>query len=122
MQSVHASAWADAAPGPGNDDLYPARPHRFAAAPKLALAVLRGSASGKLLGPAVRGWMQYAAAATGTMAYLSNLVVIQRVLALSWTWAFLASRQDHEVDDDYQLEFDVLRILFADCRFLLPEE
>lgn len=121
MRRAAASGWADLASGPGSDDLYPARPHRFAAAPGMALQMLRGSASVDELAPAIRGWMHYAAAATGPMAYLSNLVVIQRVLALSWTWAFLAARPEEQIDDDFQLEFDVLRILFADCRFLLPE-
>jgi Heparinase II/III-like protein/Heparinase II/III N-terminus len=114
-----AAGWRDPPAGPGNDILYPARPHRFAQAPLLALAALRDPKHHAELAGAVQGWQRYAGA-RGPMAYLSNLVVLQRLLALSWAWAFVAARPAAEVEDGFALEFNLLQIIRADCRFLLP--
>ncbi len=114
-----AFPWGSVPPGPGSDILQSVRPHRFAFAPRWALAILYGAPlAGELL-RIVESWMQYAASESNKLAYLSNLVVIQRVLAMSWAWAFVAAC---ECDDDehQQLELRILQILSADLAFLQP--
>ncbi len=113
-----AQGWASPPAGPGNDDLYAVRPHRFAGAPRLALRSLQDSGCADELAAALRGWMRLAQAGRSALPYLSNLVVIQRLLALSWTWALVSARPLASSTIGMELEFDILRIIFADCRFL----
>lgn len=116
--SAAKQGWASSPSGPGNDDLYAVRPHRFAGAPRLALQALQDARCADELAAAVSGWMRLAESGRSALPYLSNLVVIQRLLALSWTWAFLTVRPLTTAAGELGLEFDVLRIIFADCRFL----
>ncbi len=112
--------WERLAAGPGNDILYPVRPHRFGFAPRLAFAALHGRDTLAVLGTVLKGWMSRAASGRGRDPYVSNLVVIYRVLALSWTWALVAGHPDAAVHDDGDLEFTLLKILYADARHLAP--
>lgn len=112
--------WGTLPRGPGDDNLYCVRPQRFAFAPRMALAVLYGASDGERLSAVLASWMKFAATERYGLAYQSNLVVIQRLLALSWTWAFLAARPEGAGEADLALEYAVLKILHADARFLLP--
>lgn len=125
--SVYASAgpalrrgfpWGAAVAGPGDDPLYPVRPHRFAFAPRMAMAVLYGELPAAAFAEILEDWMAFAARGESALPYLSTLVVIQRLLALSWAHAFLAAAP--ESPGGLRAELDVLRILHADLAFLLP--
>ena len=113
-------AWNRLRTGPGRDPLYSVRPHRFAHAPRMALATLL-NLQDRRCAVMLEGWMRHVASGRDGLAYLSNLVVIQRFLALSWAWAFLAARPPTDgIDDGFALEFAVLKVLHADARFLWP--
>ncbi|ADE16278.1 conserved hypothetical protein [Nitrosococcus halophilus Nc 4] len=109
--------WDSLAQGPGEDVLYAVRPHRFAFAPRLALAILYGAPLEHTLVATLEGWMQVASAGDSKLPYLSNLVVIQRFIALSWAWAFLTAKRGDEAHGS-AAEHTMLRILEADARFL----
>ena len=111
--------WGRLERGPGGDKLYRKRPHRFAFAPRLALASLYGEASDRVLHEVLLGWMAFASGRANDLAYDSNLAVIQRTLALSWAWAFLAAR-GNPGDDGLALEGLVLQVLHQDVAFLAP--
>ncbi len=111
--------WGRLEPGPGGDKLYRKRPHRFAFAPRLALAALYGQPTDRILSDLMLDWMGFAATRNNDLAYDSNLTVIQRVLALSWTWAFLAGRERCQ-PEHLSHEGLVLKILREDIRFLAP--
>lgn len=107
--------WDALVPGPGGDVLYPVRPHRYAFAPKLALAHLLGESALALLETVVSGWLTYVSRPGHQHAYISNLVVIYRIIAMHWTLCFLAFGTSPR---EQALAFDVLKILHHDSRFL----
>ncbi|MCP5300257.1 MAG: heparinase II/III family protein [Chromatiaceae bacterium] len=112
--------WQSLPPGPGNDSMYSKRPHRFAFAPRHALAcILRPQHAATLLGM-LRAWMRHAASGMDPLCYDSNLGVIQRILALTWCWMFLAARPEEDTAEGLGLEWRVLQIIEADIRFLEP--
>lgn len=111
--------WEALPPGPENDTLYPIRPQRFAFAPRIGLADLYGGSTAQPLSALLKGWIGFASSGRSRLPYLSNLVVIQRLIALSWTWAFLAARPASAVEDALELEFTLLKVLYADAQFLL---
>jgi len=112
--------WAFAPLGPGDDHIYRYRPHRFAFAPRLALAHLYGhpaalGALEKLVGdwaasvePEARFSRRQRSART------SSHVSVYRVVAISWVLAFLAV--SHESPE--RLELLLLRILLSDGRYI----
>lgn len=111
--------WGTLESGPGGDVLYAVRPHRFAFAPRWARAILYGEPLAPEMRLIVEDWMRFAAGADNDLAYHSNLVVVQRVLASSWAWAYLSACDT--VDDDHlRLELRLLQILASDLRFLRP--
>lgn len=112
--------WASVPDGPGGDSLYPFRPHRFGFLPRLALAALDQPDVLGRLSDVVDGWLAEAAGGRNRLCYGTNLVVLQRVLATSWAWAFLASRAPVFSPEGLGLETRLLRILWADARFLEP--
>lgn len=114
-----AFPWRGLAPGPGGDKLYQKRPHRFAFAPRLALAALYGEPSDATLEGVVAGWMVVADSRANAMAYDSNLGVIQRLLALSWAWAFLAAREN-PARAQLEQEGLILKVIRSDIAHLLP--
>jgi hypothetical protein len=111
--------WGTIEQGPGGDKLYRKRPHRFAFSPRLALAAFYGESSDRVLREVLLGWMSFASSAENALAYDSNLAVIQRVLALSWAWTFLAGREN-PTPDDLTLEALVLQVIHEDAKFLAP--
>jgi hypothetical protein len=112
--------WGELPDGANDDDLYAVRPHRFAFAPRQALAAVYGQASAGVLADLLEDWMHYATHNASPMPYASSLVVIQRLLALSWAHAFAAALSDKEDPDAVRLQIDILRIIRADIGFLLP--
>lgn len=113
--------WAAAPAGPVNDILYRYRPHRFAFAPRLALANLYGHegalpALDKLLAdwaqsirPDARFARRYRTFTT------SSHVAIYRSIAVSWTLAFLSAAAKTRVD----LEMLCLRIILGDAQHII---
>lgn len=112
--------WSALPFGPGRDQMYPKRPHRFAFVPRNALASLFDAHTAARLDGMLDGWMRHAARGRDPLCYDSNLGVIQRLLALSWGWAFLAGRPEQESADGLALEWRVIKIIEADVRFLEP--
>ncbi|MFN2289297.1 MAG: alginate lyase family protein [Chromatocurvus sp.] len=112
--------WGDLPLGPGGDIMYRMRPHRFAFSPRHAWVCLSDPAAVGSLAGMIESWTRYAGTADDTCCYGSNLAVIQRVLALSWSWAFLAGRPEQETPTGLGLEWKILQIIDADIRFLEP--
>jgi hypothetical protein len=108
--------WSEPVRGARADPLYRARPQRFAFAPRLALAGLYGSPSCQWLRDILQDWKRFAETSDSDLPYLSTLVVIQRVLALSWAWAFAAANRVAAMTDDVTLEYEILK----DICFLAP--
>lgn len=106
--------------GPGRDAMYAKRPHRFAFAARHGLACLFEPAAAFPLRGMIEGWMRHAVKGIDHLCYDSNLGVIQRILALSWSWAFLAARPAEESPEGLGLEWRILQIIEADIRFLEP--
>jgi len=112
--------WSSIPMGPGDDNLYPFRPHRFAFLPRIALAVYQQIVTSEQLVDIVDGWIEEAENGQNPFCYGSNLVVIQRMLATLWAWSFLAARPPIRSPEGLGLESRLLRILWSDARFLEP--
>jgi len=112
--------WGGLHPEPNNDDLYPIRPHRFGFAPRHALAVLYGEEPAAVLVDILEDWMAFVTRGTSEFPYCSALVVIQRLLALSWAHAFVMALPGPNDATRLRLHSNILRILHADIGFLLP--
>ncbi len=109
--------WANVPAGPGDDDLYSVQPQRYGFMPRLALAAHAGIPTLGVIASLIEKWIAATEADAG-MAYLSPLVVLYRVIALSWTFAFIAGLRAEGEPPDYDLLFVILKILCADTEFL----
>lgn len=112
--------WIGLSEEPNGDDLYSIRPHRFGFAPRHALAVLYGGEPAKVLADILEDWMAFAASGRSEFPYVSSLVVIQRLLSLSWAQAFVAALPSGRDPDAVRLQANILRVIHADIRFLVP--
>lgn len=95
--------------------LFTIHAHRFAFAPRLALAVTRNAVSERHLLDLLDDWMRYAAA-NPRLPFFSNLVAIQRLIASTWAFLFLGARRDG-VDE---CRLALLKIIAQDIVFLVP--
>ncbi|MFQ5535038.1 MAG: alginate lyase family protein [Sphingomonadales bacterium] len=102
--------WSQTVQKSRRDLLYQVRLNRFAFAPVIALAQLHGADTRNRLRQILDGWI----GAVGSDAYQSNLVVINRIIALTWTLALLAGVRAGEPG----LEITILSIIGADAHFL----
>lgn len=107
-----AERWIALENGPGNDILYPERPHRFDFAPNLALARLAGVESTAALEKILLAWCEASYDRPNTVAYLSSHLCVYRIIALAWCHAFLIAKPP----TDPGLEVLLLKILLADLR------
>jgi hypothetical protein len=112
--------WGGLQSEPNNDDLYSIRPHRFGFAPRHALAVLYGAESAEVLAEVLEDWMAFAERGKSELPYCSALVVIQRLLSLSWARSLIMAVPDLGDSAVARLHADILRILHADICFLMP--
>lgn len=112
--------WGGLDPEPNDDDLYSIRPHRFGFAPRHALAILYGVEPATSLAEILEDWMAFAERGTSDFPYCSALVVIQRLLSLSWARAFVMALPEPDAPATMRLHADILQILRADIEFLLP--
>ncbi|MDA8092647.1 MAG: alginate lyase family protein [Betaproteobacteria bacterium] len=110
-------AWDRLKRGPGGDALYLLKPHRFFFAPRLALSVLYGADHGPALSRIVSSWMASTEARTDPPGYASDLVAVQRSIALTWVLAFLAASPTEAQD----LIVSILKVILVDARYVSKE-
>lgn len=102
-----------------DDVMYRVRPHRFEFVPLLSLASLYGASSLELLDAAIINWMKFASKSKSNMPYLSNLVVIYRVIALTWSCSFIVADKNTDTSAlKNSLLTNMLLIIKDDIRFL----
>lgn len=113
--------WSALPVGVRNDRLYRLRPHRFGFLPRLAIAASLGADTLPAMLATLERWIAHVASSDGAAdAYFSNLVVICRVLAISWAVPFvvhLAHRGDRAAAT---ICLQLFRILAADIHYLGP--
>lgn len=97
-----------------NDILYELRIHRFFFMPKLCLMALKDDSLFSKIENFVDSWMEHAKRCNGQSAYFSNLVVLQRIIALSWSLRYLTSKPINREPIIYRL----LSIVVTDIDFL----
>lgn len=110
-------SWAGLAAGPGNDSLFSAQPHRFGFMPRLAIAALHGRPTLAVIASLLEQWIAVTEAGEPE-SYHSPLAVFYRVLALSWTFAFVAGLRDADESVRQAALFAMLKILSADMAYL----
>ena len=104
-----------------NDRLYRLRPHRFGFLPRMAMASCLGADCLPALRATLEGWIRQVERTGGADdAYYSNLVVIYRLLAVSWATPFLAARAVEGEETAAEICLLLFRILAADVRYLRP--
>lgn len=102
-----------------DDVLYRVRPHRFEFAPILSLAALYDERFLEPLHVVIKEWMRHARTSKSHLPYLTNLVVIYRVVALTWSCCFLAANKTGDTSaPSNELLTNTLLILKEDIRFL----
>jgi hypothetical protein len=106
--------WHDPVGMRRQDLLYAVHPHRFAFLPPFALATATGNGSHSDLVALLEDWMGYARSAPD-LPFCSNLVVIERLLAAVWAFAFLAIAKR-----EYEARWRLLAIIGQDIAFLQP--
>lgn len=106
---------------PHSDRLYRLRPHRFGFLPRLALAACLGADVLPALHATLAGWIRKVHLAERTEdAYFSNLVVIYRLLALSWAVPFLVAKAEDGDEMADRICLQLFHVLAADCHHLAP--
>jgi hypothetical protein len=103
--------------GPGNDDLYLAQPHRFGFMPGLALAAHHGMPTLSIVHSTLSGWL-LATESGERSGYFSPLVVLYRVLSLTWTFVFVEALQSTSDPMIHEVLFAIVKILHADAEYL----
>lgn len=102
-----------------SDLLHRVRPHRFGFLPRWAKASLAERQRVEEIGTILAGWRDSLRQPQArALAYASNLVVFQRVLACLWSWAFVAAGDPRARDT--RVELELLAIVEADAAFLWP--
>jgi hypothetical protein len=110
-------SWAGLAAGPGGDTLFSAQPHRCGFMPRLAIAALHGKPTLPVIVSLLQQWISVTEASEPE-SYHSPLVVLYRVLALSWTFAFVAGLRNADECPQQAALFAMLKILSADIAYL----
>lgn len=100
------------------DRLYRLRAHRFGFVPRLALAAASGGEHLTSLLASLENWIVAASGRLAADAYFSNLVVIYRIVAITWSAPFCVdlARTGNTVAAAICLRF--YQILAADIQFL----
>lgn len=113
--------WGGGHDNPGKDIQYSKRPHRFSFLPRMALASLYESTQAENLETVLVSWIQFAETSDESrLAYDSNLAVIQRLMASTWSWLYLCSQTTSESVSLQRVECLLLKIIYTDIRFLMP--
>jgi len=102
----------------GRDDLlFAVRPHRFAFAPRMALAVCDSTTTADEFRLLLEDWMVAAQRAPG-LPFCSNLVVSQRLFAATWAFAYLAAAPEPAAG--LACSFALLKLIGQDIDYLMP--
>jgi hypothetical protein len=105
-----------------NDRLYRLRPHRFGFLPRLAIAASLGADTLPAVLATLERWMAQVDKGGGAAdAYFSNLVIIYRLLAISWAAPFIAFRANRGDRIAAAICLQLFQILAADLQHLLPQ-
>ncbi len=114
--------WGNVPPGPGEDRLYCQRPHRFGFFAQIAKAAWLEQRAAPEIPDLLDDWRRYAAATDNRLAYARNPIVVQRVLACTWGWYFLAARVRSGVRVEAEAfareETEVLKQIASDVAYL----
>lgn len=104
-----------------NDRLYRLRPHRFGFLPRLAIAATQGADTLLAILATLDSWIMHVDKGDGAGdAYFSNLVVIYRVLAISWAAPFIVARANGDDKVAAEICWRLFQILAADIQHLQP--
>jgi hypothetical protein len=104
-----------------NDRLYRLRPHRFGFLPRLAIAASLGADTLTATLATLERWIAHVDKAGGAAdAYFSNLVVIYRLLAISWAVPFIAAKAYGGDRIAAAICLRMFQIVAADIRHLQP--
>jgi len=104
----------------GDEDvLFPARPHRFAFAPRLALAVVGKEYSPTEFTELLCDWMRFAARRP-ELPFISTFVVTQRLIASSCALFFILAARDATRGAYSELAIALLRVIREDIAYLIP--
>ena len=114
---AHGFDWTAIAPGPGGDDLYSAQPHRYGFLPGLVLAAHHGLPTLAVVRTILDRWTSTAVAGNPD-AYLSALVVLYRVIALSFALPFMGGLPGESDAASVDAQFAILKVVGADIAFL----
>lgn len=106
--------WHDALGLRSDDVLFAVRPHRFGFLPQLALATAIGSHPRAELIALIDDWTHFAQR-DPVLPFCSNLVVIQRLLATAWAFAFMGI-----TSGELEVRWRLFKIIGQDVLFLLP--
>lgn len=109
--------WEELKKGNNKDILHLVRPHRFSFAALLAQAALFEPDYLLPLDYMLKSWMKYADKTIYCWPYVSNLVVIYRLINLSWVRLFVMGGDGDELMKQRVLE-NTYFILQADVKFL----
>lgn len=102
------------------DRLYQLRPHRFGFLPRLAIAATCGADTLPALLATLEGWIAQIDRHGAEDPYFSNLIVIYRLLAVSWTVPFCAAMARSGDHNAAATCLRLFQILAADIRYLRP--
>lgn len=108
--------WRNLEKGIGQDVLYQVKPHRFYFAPQFIRAQHYGEPTLEVFDQIITSWLKIAC--KDSLAYLSDLTVISRLISLSWAWFFLTALDDEAYPEKCYLEYKLLKIIHVDAVFL----
>lgn len=112
--------WSARIGGAQGDGLYQLRPHRFGFVPRLAMAAACGADVLPALLATLDGWIARVDEGSAADAYFSNLVVIYRVVAISWAAPFCVAMARRGDATAALICLRLFQILAADVQFLRP--
>jgi hypothetical protein len=113
--------WSNPLQGKHNDRLYRLRPHRFGFLPRLAIAASLGADTLRAILATLERWVAHVDKTGGVAdAYFSNLVVIYRLLAISWAVPFIAAKAHGGDRIAAGICLQLFQIIAADVRHLQP--
>jgi hypothetical protein len=111
--------WGRRSPRTPPDILFTAQPHRFTFAPQLAIAIVARRYPAERMLELVRAWSSFVSSDSTGIGFISNLVVIQRLLAVGWAYVLLGKAEAGDADL-LDLKWALLNVIRQDIEFLTP--
>jgi hypothetical protein len=109
--------WGSVQGEDSDDILFAVQPHRFAFAPRMALAVCDRTVAPEDLRDVLLDWMRFAQMHP-RLPFFSNLIAVQRLLASTWAFQYLAAADDAKAGAECRAA--LLEIIAQDIRYLSP--